>query len=317
MSTLTISKTKIKNRFRNTAKLMRQNAGLYLLIMLPLIYLALFHYAPIYGITIAFKNFKPVYGITGSPWIGLYHFKRFFSQTRFWTILRNTFVLSTYSLLAGFPLPIIFAIMLNSCRFNKLKKMAQTISYAPHFISTVVFVGLINIFFSPTLGLISQIFNKLGIIEGPLMTLLQKEAFPHLYVWSGVWKDLGWNSIVYLAALTGVDPNLHEAAVVDGANKFQRVWHIDIPSITPTIVTILILNCGSVLNLGFEKVFLMQNQMNAEVSEVISTYVYKAGLVNIQYSYSAAIGLCNSVVNFILLMTVDRIAKMIGQHGLF
>lgn len=317
MSTLTISKTKIKNRFRNTAKLMRQNAGLYLLIMLPLIYLALFHYAPIYGITIAFKNFKPVYGITGSPWIGLYHFKRFFSQTRFWTILRNTFVLSTYSLLAGFPLPIIFAIMLNSCRFNKLKKMAQTISYAPHFISTVVFVGLINIFFSPTLGLISQIFNKLGIIEGPLMTLLQKEAFPHLYVWSGVWKDLGWNSIVYLAALTGVDPNLHEAAVVDGANKFQRVWHIDIPSITPTIVTILILNCGSVLNLGFEKVFLMQNQMNAEVSEVISTYVYKAGLINIQYSYSAAIGLCNSVVNSILLMTVDRIAKMIGQHGLF
>ncbi|HHU60257.1 TPA: sugar ABC transporter permease [bacterium] len=312
-----VNQVPYKTKYHTTIRLMRQNIGMYLLILLPLIYLTIFHYVPMYGVIISFKNFKPVLGIVGSEWIGLYHFQRFFNQTRFWMILKNTFTLSLYSLIAGFPLPIILALSLNSCHFPKLKKITQTVSYVPHFISTVVFVGIINIFFAPSLGLFSQILNKIGIIEGPLMTLLEKSAFPHLYVWSGIWQGLGWNSIIYIAALSGVDPSIHEAALVDGANKFQRVRHIDIPSIVPTIVILLILNCGSILNLGFEKIFLMQNSMNAEVSEVISTYVYKVGLLDVQYSYAAAIGLCNSIVNFIMLISVDRITKLLGQRGLF
>ncbi|PWM42076.1 MAG: sugar ABC transporter permease [Clostridiales bacterium] len=295
----------------------REHAGFYILLLPSLVLLIIFTYIPMYGVIIAFKNFKPINGIWGSDWVGWYNFERFFSQASFWNILTNTLTLSIYSLIAGFPIPIILALMLNNCEFAKFKKSVQMITYAPHFISTVVFVGMLNVFFAPSMGIIQQFLNLLGLADGPLRVLMESEAFPHLYVWSGVWQGMGWGSIVYLAALSGVDPTLHEAAVVDGANKLQRMRYIDLPCIVPTIVTLLILNCGNVLNVGFEKVYLMQNSMNLTNSEIISTYVYKMGLLNSQYSYSTAIGLFNSVINMILLITVDRISKRMGQDGLF
>lgn len=295
----------------------KENASLYLLVLPALIYVLLFEYGPLYGILIAFENFKPVRGIWGSDWVGLYHFERFFKLDMFWTLIRNTVTVSLYSLLAGFPMPIILALALNSAGSKRLKNIVQTITYAPHFISTVVLVGMLNVFLAPRLGIVSQLLNLLGITSGPLMLLSEPGSFPHLYVWSGVWQGMGWGSIIYLAALSGVDPALHEAAVVDGANKFQRIWHVDLPSILPTIVTLLILNCGGILSVGFEKAFLMQNALNLETSEVISTYVYKVGLLQSQYSFSAAVGLFNSIVNLILLLTVNKTAKKLGQSGIF
>lgn len=296
---------------------MKENIGLYGLILLPFIYVIVFQYIPMYGIIIAFKNFKPAKGILGSSWVGLYHFQRFFGLARFWLILKNTIVLSLYSLFAGFPLPVILALLLNSCTAKRLQKFTQTITYAPHFISTVVFVGMLNVFFNPSTGLVKTILEKLGWLHENLTVLTNETTFKHLYVWSGVWQEMGWGSIIYLAALSGVDPMLHEAARIDGANKVQRILHIDIPTIIPTIVTMFILRCGSILGVGFEKVYLMQNSMNLNASEVISTYVYKVGLLDTQYSYSAAIGLANNIVNLIMLITVDRIAKSLGQSGLF
>ena len=200
-------------------------------------------------------------------------------------------------------------------RFSRMIRLAVT--YAPHFISTVVFVGILNVFFAPSSGLVKQLMTNLGLLEGNLMVLMSDSAFPHLYVWSGVWQGMGWGSIIYLAALSGVDPTLHEAARVDGANKFMRVLHIDIPTIVPAIVTMFVLRCGSILSVGFEKVYLMQNSLNSTASEVIATYVYKVGLLDTQYSYSSAIGLTNNIVNLIMLVVTDRIAKSLGQTGLF
>lgn len=298
-------------------KRIRVHTGFYILLIPSLILLIVFTYIPMYGVIIAFKDFRPVSGILGSQWVGFYNFERFFKQAAFWRILKNTLILSLYSLAAGFPIPIILALLLNSSVNTKFKKIVQTITYIPHFISVVVFVSMLNVFFSPNLGMVHQFMSFLGMGDTPLRILMEASAFPHLYVWTGVWSGMGWSSIIYLAALSGVDQSMHEAAVVDGANKFQRMFYIDLPSIVPTIVTLLILNCGSVLNVGFEKVYLMQNSMNLNVSEIISTYVYKMGLLNSQYSYSTAIGLFNSVINMILLLTVDRISKKLGQDGLF
>lgn len=295
----------------------KENIGLYFLVLPALIYVILFDYVPLYGVLISFENFKPIKGIWGSDWVGFYHFQRFFKLDIFWVLMRNTVSLSLYSLIAGFPIPIILALALNSAASKRLKKIVQTVTYAPHFISTVILVGMLNVFLSPRLGVVSQFLNALGVINGPLMTLTDPNAFGHLYVWSGIWQGMGWGSIIYLAALSGVDPSLHEAATVDGANKFQRAWHIDLPSILPTIVTLLILSCGSILGVGFEKAFLMQNSLNMETSEVISTYVYKMGLLQSQFSFSAAVGLFNSVINLIMLLTVNKMAKKLGQSGIF
>lgn len=307
----------VKTGRARLAQRIRAHAGFYVLLFPSLLLLIIFSYTPMYGVIIAFKNFKPIKGILGSDWVGLYQFRRFFGQAAFWDILKNTLRLSLYSLAAGFPMPIILALLLNSCSRGRLKKIVQTVTYAPHFISTVVFVGMINIFFAPSMGIVQQFSSLFGLSDGPLRVLMDDAAFPHLYVWTGVWQGMGWGSIVYLAALSGVDQSLHEAAVMDGANQFQRMRYIDLPSIVSTIVTLLILNCGSVLNVGFEKVYLMQNSLNLAASEIISTYVYKMGLLNSQYSYSTAIGLFNSVINMILLLSVDRISKKFGQDGLF
>ncbi|TXK85314.1 sugar ABC transporter permease [Paenibacillus sp. N3.4] len=295
----------------------KENLGLYVLVLPALIYVLLFEYVPLYGVLIAFENFKPVKGILGSEWVGLYHFERFFKLDMFWTLIKNTLSLSLYSLLAGFPIPIILALALNSANSKRLKNIVQTVTYAPHFISTVILVGMLNVFLAPRLGIVSQFLNFIGLTSGPLMILSDPGFFGHLYVWSGVWQGMGWGSIIYLAALSGVDTSLHEAAIVDGANKFQRAFYIDLPSIMPTIVTLLILNCGGMLGVGFEKAFLMQNALNLGASEVISTYVYKVGLLQSQYSFSAAVGLFNSVVNLLLLLSVNKLAKKLGQSGIF
>jgi len=307
--------SKLKQRGHLGSRL-RKFWPLYLFLLPALIYLALFHYAPMYGVLMAFKSFKPIKGILGSDWVGLYNFARFFRMDMFRTLIVNTLTLSIYALAAGFIFPILLALLINTCVLRRFSRVLQTITYLPHFISMVVMVGIINLLFSPSLGMFTHLLNALGIIEGPLTLLLSAKAFNDLYVWSGVWQSMGWGSIIYLAALSGVDPALHEAAMLDGASKFQRVRHIDIPWIMPTMVILLILSCGNLMNVGFEKVFLMQNAMNLGVSEIISTYVYKMGILNAQYSFSAAVGLFNSVINMALLLSVNALSKKLGDTGL-
>lgn len=294
-----------------------ENWQLYVLLLPTIVYLLVFAYGPMGGVVIAFKNFKPYQGIWGSEWVGLKQFVRFFEMNKFQLALRNTIILSLYSLVAGFPLPILLALLLNSCPYMRLKKVVQTVTYAPHFISMVVIVGMIRVLFSPTTGLIGNVLRSLGLLDGSLMTLVKPAAFSHLYVWSGVWQGMGWSSIIYLGALTGVDPSLHEAAIIDGANKAQRILHIDLPSIIPTIVVLLVLNCGNIMNVGFEKVFLLQNSLNLTASETISTYVYKVGIQDGQYSFSTAINLFNSVINFAMLILVNAISRALGETALW
>jgi putative aldouronate transport system permease protein len=296
---------------------MQENWQLYVLLLPAIAYLLLFAYGPMFGITIAFKDFRPHKGIFGSNWVGLKHFERFLRLNKFQLALRNTITLSLYSLVAGFPLPILLALLLNSSPYLKLKKTVQTVTYAPHFISIVVIVGMIRVFFSPTTGLVGNVLRSLGLLDGSLMVLTDPKAFSHLYVWSGVWQGMGWSSIIYLGALTGVDPALHESALIDGANKLQRIRYIDLPSIAPTIVILLILNSGSIMNVGFEKVFLLQNSLNISASETIATYVYKVGIQDAQYSFSTAINLFNSVINFTLLVIVNLISRSLGESSLW
>lgn len=294
---------------------MAVNYELYLLLLPTLIYFAVFHYWPIYGVQIAFKQFIAVRGIAGSPWVGFDHFERFFQSFQFWTILRNTIELSLYELLVGFPAPIVLALMLNQVTSRRFKRFVQTVTYAPHFISVVVIVGMLNLFLSPRSGLVNQVIAYLG--GTPVYFMAEPEWFKTIYVFSGVWQNVGWSTIIYLAALTAINPDLHEAAVVDGASKWRRIWHIDLPGIMPTVMILFILNMGSFMTVGFEKVYLMQNALNADASEIIQTYVYKAGLLNAQYSYSSAIGLFNSVINFALLGSVNLLARYMKQTSLW
>jgi putative aldouronate transport system permease protein len=267
-----------------------------------------------YGVQIAFKNFIAVKGISGSPWVGFQQFERFFHSYQFWTILKNTLGIGLYELLL-FPIPVILAVLLNQIVSNKFKRVVQTITYAPHFISVVVFVGMLQIFLSPRTGLINYALVWLGF--EPVNFLGSLGWFKSIFVWSGVWQNAGWGMIIYLAALTGINPELHEAAKIDGASKLQTVWNVDIPGIMPTVGIMLILHMGNFMNIGFEKVYLMQNSLNSGSSEIIQTYVYKTGLLGAQYSYSAAIGLFNSVINCILLLTVNQIAKRAKSASLW
>jgi len=297
---------------------LRRNWQVYFFLLPTVAYLFVFNYMPLYGILMAFKDFKPRLGVLGSEWVGLKHFKFFFSLGAFWNILENTVVLSVYQLAAGFPLPILLALALNSCEFPRFKKIVQTVTYAPHFISVVVLVGMINILFAPSQGILINIMYRLGYPENQYLQVLMKAgSFRPLYVWSGIWASLGWNSIIYLSALSGVDLALHESARVDGATRLQRVLYIDFPSIIPTVIILLILNCGQIMNVGFEKVFLMQTSFNLSTSEVIATYVFKTGIREGQYSMATAIGLFNSIVNFLLLLTVNRIARRFSENSLW
>jgi len=288
---------------------------LYVLIAPVLVYFAVFHYLPMYGVQIAFKDFIGTRGIWGSPWVGMKHFERFFDSFFFWRLLKNTIGISLYELAVGFPIPILLALMVNELRQGAFKRIVQTVTYAPHFLSTVVLVGMVVIFLSPSTGIVNKAIEAFG---GEAVYFMTEPAwFKSIYVFSGVWQQMGWSSIIYLAALTSIDPHLHEAARVDGASRLRRIWHINLPGIRPTIVILLILNVGSVMGVGFEKIFLMQNSLNMESSDVISTYVYRSGILGAQYSFSAAVGLFNSVVNFILLISVNRIARRLDQTSLW
>lgn len=293
----------------------RKNWELYVLISPVVLYFLLFEYWPMYGVQIAFKDFIASQGIWGSPWVGLKHFERFFDSYFFWRLIRNTLGISLYELAVGFPVPILLALMINEVRQKRFQRWVQTITYAPHFLSTVVVVGMVVMFLSPNQGIVNAIIRAFGGDEIAFMT--QPEWFKSIYVLSGVWQHMGWSSVIYLAALAGIDPQQHEAARVDGASRLQRIWHINLPGIRPTIVILLILNVGSVMGVGFEKVFLMQNSLNMPASDVISTYVYRSGIIGAQYSFSAAVGLFNSIVSFILLLSVNRIARKLSETSLW
>lgn len=288
---------------------------LYILLLPALAFVLIFQYFPLYGVQIAFRDYMPAKGISGSTWVGLKHFKYFIHLPQFQTLLRNTILISVYSLLWGFPVPIILALLLNEVKVPWFKKLIQNLTYAPYFISTVVIVSMLFNFLSPTNGIVNVLLNKLGIESIDFMG--SKQYFRSLYIGSGIWQSTGWSSIIYLGALSGVDPELHEAAQIDGASRLQRIWHINLPCIRPTIVMLLILSLGGILGVGFEKIYLMQNPLNAEVSEVISTYVYKVGIQGAKFSYTTAIGLFNSVINFLLLLIVNSVAKKLTETSLF
>ncbi|WP_245585824.1 ABC transporter permease [Paenibacillus pinihumi] len=300
---------------KSTWSKMLQNWELYLFVAPAVLYFLIFHYAPMYGIQIAFKNFIPAKGILNSEWVGFQHFERFFNSYYFGDLLWNTLSLSLYELAIGFPLPIILALAFNEVKNGFFKKSVQTVTYAPHFISVVVMAGMIITFLSPSSGMLVRLIELFGI-DAPKF-LDDPSWFKTVYVISGVWQNAGWGTIIYLAALSGVDPQLHEAAIVDGASRFKRMLHINLPTIVPTISILLILNMGNVLGVGYEKVLLLQNSLNMESSDVISTFVYRSGLVNAQFSFSTAVGLFNSVVNAILLVTVNQIAKRTSKTSLW
>nr|WP_213525872.1 ABC transporter permease subunit [Paenibacillus sp. J31TS4] len=305
----------IRRKRRKARLAIWQNYELYLFLLPTLVYFLVFHYMPMYGVQIAFKRFIAVKGINGSPWVGFEHFERFFESFQFLIVLKNTLAISLYELLVAFPAPIVLALLLNQLTSERFKKLAQTVTYAPHFISVVVVVGMLYLFLSPKIGLVNRLLVSLGF--EPVYFMASSAWFSTIFVFSGIWQNIGWSTIIYLAALAGVNPDLHEAAVMDGATKRQRIQHIDFPSILPTIMILLILNIGHLMSVGFEKVYLMQNQLNIDASEVIQTYVYKAGLLEGQLSYSAAIGLFNSVINFTLLLAFNQLARKSKQASLW
>ena len=291
-------------------KTFRTNWTLYFLVLPAFIYLFMFNYMPMYGVQIAFRNFRPKQGITGSQWVGLKHFIKFFNYPAFWQLLGNTLTISLWSL-ATFPLAVILALMINEVQNAKFKRTVQMVTYMPHFISIVVVCALIRLMFARATGVVNTVITSLG---GNRIDFLQTpKYFIWLYVGSGVWQNIGWNAIIFLSALSAVSPEHVEAARIDGANRLQINWHVYIPTILPTIIIMLIMRCGSVLSVGYEKIFLMQNPLNLDISQVISTYVYDLGIVKGQYSYSSAIGLFNNVVNVTLLLIVNKIAKKVSS----
>jgi putative aldouronate transport system permease protein len=299
-------------------KRIKRNRGLYLLLLPSVLLLILFVYKPMYGILIAFKDYLPAEGIFGSPWAHpiTKYFTKFFQSYQFKTTISNTLVINLYSLAATFPFPIILALAINQMRAKRYRRVFQTITYKPHFISTVVMVGLILLFLSPGSGLLGGFCKILGIHAPNLMGTAG--AFKHIYVWSDVWQHTGWDSIIYIAALSAVDPSLYEAAMIDGASNWQKIRYIDLPMLLPTITILLIIRVGNLMNLGFEKVYLLQNSINMPESEVIATYVYKVGILkSTQYSYSAAINLFSTIINFILLITVNQISKKLSENSLW
>ena len=303
-------RTSLKLRMHVAKKTFYANWTLYLLVLPAFIYLFLFNYMPMYGVQIAFRNFRPKKGITGSDWVGLKHFIKFFNYPNFWKLLGNTLTISLWSMVS-FPMSVVLALMINEVQNSKFKRTVQMVTYMPHFISTVVVVALVRLMFARATGVVNTVITGLG---GNRIDFLQTpKYFVWLYVGSGIWQNLGWNAIIFLSALSAVSPEHVEAARIDGANRLQINWHVYIPTILPTIIIMLIMRCGSVLSVGYEKIFLMQNPLNLDISQVISTYVYDLGIVNGQYSYSSAIGLFNNVVNIILLLIVNWIAKKVSS----
>ena len=278
-------------------------------------FFVLFKYWPMYGVQIAFRQFMASKGIWGSPWVGTANFDRFFRSYYFGRLIRNTLTISLTTLLFSFPAPILLALMINELQGTRYKKTIQMVTYAPHFLSLTVVVGMINLLCATQTGVINQALNRMGYASIPFLT--GEKYFLPLYILSGIWQQTGWNSVIYIAAIAGVDYSLYEAAYLDGAGTMKRIWHVTLPSIAPTIVIMLILRMGSVMDVGFEKVWLMQNGLNQETSDVIATYVYRAGLVNADYSYSSAVGLFTSVINFLLLTIVNKISRTVSEVSLW
>lgn len=288
---------------------------LLVLVIPALVYIIIFQYMPMYGIVIAFQDFKPHLGYIGSPWVGIKHFQRFFNAPDSMQLISNTLLLSIFQLVFSFPVPIILALSINLLNNRRYQKTVQLVTYAPHFISMVVMVSIMRVLLDPQTGLVNLFLQKLG--QGSMFFMGDAELFRPVYIGSDIWQNTGWNSIIYFAALASVDVSMHEAAIIDGANKLQRVRYIDFPSILPTIITVLILNTGRIMSIGFEKVFAMQNALNLSNSQIITTYVYQVGIREGQYSYSAAINLFNSMVNLLLLLSVNAVMKKVSDNSIF
>jgi putative aldouronate transport system permease protein len=301
---------------RQTIKKMRDVWQLYLLIAIPTAFLIVFNYVPMVWVQVAFRNYNPLQGVWGSPWIGAQEFTQFFQSPYFWPVIRNTLTVGLYSLAVGTPATIILALLLNEVKHAWFKKTVQTVTFLPYFISTVVMVGMLIIFLAPSTGFYGQVAALLGNHHPPDL-FASPGAFPSIYVWSGVWQETGYGAVIYLAALASVDPTLYEAATIDGASRWRRMLAIDLPALRPTIVVLAILAAGNVMAVGFEKVYLLQNPLNLSTSEVINTYVYKIGLINDDFSFSAAIGLFNSTVNLVLILIVNFVARRVSETSLF
>lgn len=295
----------------------KRNRQLYFMVAIPVIYILVFKYYPMIGAQIAFRNYLPAKGVWGSDWVGMKNFARFFTNPQCWTYVKNTLLLSIYNLMLSIPFPVILAVCLNYCRSRFFGKTVQMVVYLPHFLSVVIVVSIMNLILD----------NRIGVVNNLIMTLTGSKInflgdakfFRALFVGSSIWQNTGWNSILYIAALSGVDPQVHEAAIIDGANKFRRIWHVDLTAIRPTIIIMTIMNLGHVISVGFDKTFLMQNSVNLKVSEVLSTYEYKSGLGGLMpnYSYASAIGLVVSVVNFTMIIVSNKIANKLSGSGLW
>lgn len=294
---------------------LRRHWQLYLLMIPPLAYFMIFKYIPMTNAAIAFKNYSVVKGVWGSPWIGLKNFQLFFRNPVFLALIKNTLTLSAYAVIASFPLPIILALMLNEVKHKLFRKTVQMVTYAPYFISTVVVVSMMILMMAPRLGIVTKTFGMFGITAPDLLG--NPNYFRHIYVWSDVWQTTGYSAVIYMAALSAVDPALYESARVDGASRLRRIWHVDIPGIMPTAMIILILSVGNIMSIGFEKAYLLQNPLNLSRSEIIATYVYKTGLLNADFGVATAVGLFNSLINLVLLLVVNAVGKRISGRGLW
>jgi putative aldouronate transport system permease protein len=306
----TSTKKKAYSKVKSRMDYVKKNYILYLLILPAIILTILFKYVPMYGAIIAFKDFSPMKGILGSEWVGLKHFTSFLTSPNFMQIFMNTLKLSSFELIIGFPIPIILALMLNQIRRANVKKNIQLVLYAPHFISVVVISGMVFLFLSPT-GPINAMLSI--FMDKPISFMSNPDAFRSIYIWSGVWQGAGWASIIYVAALANVDPQLHDAATVDGASLLQRIWHIDLPTLKPVMAVLFILAAGGIMAIGFEKAYLLQTSMNIPTSEIIPTYVYKRGLQAGDYSFATAVGLFNAVINVFLLVFVNQVVKKLNE----
>lgn len=288
---------------------------LYLMLLVPVAWYVIFQYGPMYGVQIAFKDFNPAKGIVGSEWVGFENFDRFFSSYYFGRLLWNTVSISLLSLLIAFPIPILLALLIHEIPSDRFRKVLQNVTYMPHFISVVVIVGMLQLFLNPQSGLVNLMLGALGIEPIPFME--SAGWFKTVLIGSNIWQNMGWSSIIYIAALSGINPQLYEAAKVDGASRFRRIWHISLPGITPIIIIMLILDVGAFMNVGFEKILLMQNDLNKEASDVIQTFIYHNGILQADYSYSAAIGLFNSAINFVLLVLLNGYARRKAETSLW
>lgn len=297
-------------------KYMRRNWQLWVMLLPAMLYIFVFCYVPMYGIQLAFRDYDFTKGITGGDWAGLKYFKQYFESPMFFTTLKNTFVIAFASIIVGFPIPIILAMVINQLKNKKWKRCVQTTVYIPYFISIVVMVSMLRILLADDTGVISNFLKSIHLVGQNINLMGSEKAFMPVYVLSGVWQTMGWNSIIFIAALSSVDTQLYDACKIDGANRWQTMIHIDLPSILPTIMIILILNMGNILNVGFDKAFLMQNSLNLGASQVISTYVYTVGIKSTQFSFGAAVGLFNTIINFAFLMATNQISKKITGTGL-